>query len=169
MNDKKISFKILVVVLAFLLMASLGIIKAFAFGDKDESNLRYGSGMYDIKPDEESVIHPRGDIEIGWKILTSLVCNLMIVLIIELLLAIIFKISNYKIIILINIFTGIIVQAIMLYLAYSYLYAFILSMILVVSIELSIYKIKMEGVDPTILTTYTIFSNLLSTIMLFII
>lgn len=94
----------------------------------------------------------------------ALVC-LIITVCVELLIAVIFKIGNYKIVIITNIVTNLGLQLALIVLLKNYLLTFIVGEVLVIIIELLVYLLKFKNISKLKTIVYALSSNIVTVII----
>ena len=98
----------------------------------------------------------------------NILSALIITIVVEVIIAYIFKIGNYKVIVLTNLITNLCFQALLILLSSNYLLAFIFGEIIVIASELIIYLLKMKNLNKQKILLYTLVANIITMICTFL-
>lgn len=98
----------------------------------------------------------------------NILSALIITIVVEVIIAYIFKIGNYKVIVLTNLVTNLCFQALLILLSSNYLLAFIFGEIIVIASELIIYLLKMKNLNKQKILLYTLVANIITMVCTFL-
>lgn len=98
----------------------------------------------------------------------NILSALIITIVVEVIIAYIFKIGNYKVIVLTNLITNLCFQALLILLSSNYLLAFIFGEIIVIASELIIYLLKMKNLNKQKILLYTLVANIITMVCTFL-
>ena len=91
--------------------------------------------------------------------------SLILTIVIELLIALLFKTGNYTTIAITNLISNVLLQALLLIFMSNYIPVFIIGEVLVIGAELLVYLLKLKNISRLKTTIYTLVANM-STIIL---
>lgn len=98
----------------------------------------------------------------------NILSALIITIVVEVIIAYIFKIGNYKVIVPTNLITNLCFQALLILLSRNYLLAFIFGEIIVIASELIIYLLKMKNLNKQKILLYTLVANIITMVCTFL-
>ena len=98
----------------------------------------------------------------------NILSALIITVVVEVIIAYIFKIGNYKVIVLTNLITNLCFQALLILLSSNYLLAFIFGEIIVIASELIIYLLKMKNLNKQKILLYALVANMITMVCTFL-
>lgn len=102
------------------------------------------------------------------KTILNLIIALIVTVGVELLIAYILKIKNYKIVAITNVITNLGLQVLLLALINNYLLAFIVGELIVILTELIVYLYKFKNFTKVKITLYTLVSNAITIVITFL-
>ena len=94
--------------------------------------------------------------------------SLILTIVIELLIALLFKTGNYTTIAITNLISNVLLQALLLIFISNYMSVFIIGEVLVIGAELLVYLLKLKNISKLKTTIYTLVANLATILLTFI-
>ena len=124
----------------------------------------YSSMKYNVSNNGSSreEINNVGENNNYFKTICNFIIALIITIVIELVIAVIFKICNYKLIFITNLVTNILLQTILIILNNNYITVFIVGEVIVIIGELFVYLSMLKNIDKKKIILYTLVANVLT-------